>query len=364
MAQISDPSAKKRPSRTGLFLPYILLALVIAAWSAGWFWVRGKAASEMDAWIAREAAAGRTWTCADRTITGFPFRIELRCGALAFARADSRFTLGPITVVVQVYQPRQGILEAAGPFHVEQGDLTGDVTWTALEGSFHGAADGFVRASLVVDGIAGRVAGAAPDPLDFSAGHLEFHARPTPGRFATDGAVDASLRVAQARVPVVDSFAGNADPADLALDATINRAATLRTGTVARELEAWRQAGGSLDVALLSLAKGNRRLQAHGQIDLDAAHRPQGTIDLRAAGLEALIAQVMGQRFGPERGALIGNLVGQFLGGGRRQAAAPAPEAGAPGDVPLKALPPLRLADGRLMLGPFPIPNVQVPPLY
>ncbi len=363
-SSIADPSSKRRPSRTGLFLPYILLALVIAAWSAGWFWVRGKVAAEMDGWIAREAAAGRTWTCADRTITGFPFRIELRCASLAFARADSRFTLGPITVVVQVYQPRQGILEAAGPFHVEQGDLTGDVTWTGLEGSFHGASDGFVRASLVADGIAGRVAGAAPDPVDFSAGHLEFHARPTPGRFASDGAVDASLRVSRATVPVADALLGNADPADLALDATINQAATLRTGTVARELDAWRRAGGSLDVALLSVAKGDRRLQASGQIDLDTAHRPQGLITLRAAGLESLIAQVMGQRFGAERGALIGNLVGQFLGGGRRQAANPSPEAGAPGDAPLKPLPPLRLTEGRLMLGPFPIPNVQVPPLY
>ncbi|NEU10721.1 DUF2125 domain-containing protein [Methylobacterium sp. BTF04] len=362
MAQISDPSPGRRPSRTGLFLPFILLAIVVVAWSAGWFWVRGKAASEMDGWVASEAAAGRTWTCADRTITGFPFRIELRCAALAFARADSRFTLGPITVVVQVYQPRQGILEAKGPFHVEQGDLTGDVDWAALEGSFHGASDGFVRASLVVEAIKGTVLGAAPDPLDFAAKHLEFHARPTPGRFATDGAVDTSLRLTQVAVPMADAFLGNADPADLALDATVNQAATLRTGTVARELDEWRQAGGSLDVALLSLAKGNRRLQAHGQIDLDAAHRPQGQLDIRAAGLEALVGQVMGQRFGAERGALIGNLVGQLLGGGRRAQAAP--DATAPGEVPLKALPPLRLADGRLMLGPLPIPNVRVPPLY
>ena len=36
----------------------------------------------------------------------------------------------------------------------------------------------------------------------------------------------------------------------------------------------------------------------------------------------------------------------------------------APADDALKPLPPLRLAEGRLMLGPFPIPNVQLPPLY
>ncbi len=70
----------------------------------------------------------------------------------------------------------------------------------------------------------------------------------------------------------------------------------------------------------------------------------------------------MGQRFGAEKGALIGSLVGQLLG--RRSQ--PAVEAGvaAPAEEALKPLPPLRLADGRLMLGPFPIPNVQLPPLY
>jgi hypothetical protein len=105
-------------------------------------------------------------------------------------------------------------------------------------------------------------------------------------------------------------------------------------------------------------------VQAHGSLALDAAHRPEGQIDLRAAGVEALVGQIMGQRFGAEKGALIGNLVGQFLSGGRRARADAEPEAANRGDPALKSLPPLRLTDGRLMLGPFPIPNVEIPPLY
>ncbi|WP_264050265.1 DUF2125 domain-containing protein [Methylobacterium flocculans] len=360
MAQ--SPTPARSPSRKGLFLPYILLGTLVVAWSAGWFYIRHRAASEMDAWLAREQAAGRTWTCADRSITGYPFRIELRCAALAFARTDSRFTLGPVTAVVQVYQPRQGILEVGGPFHVEQGDLTADADWTALKGSFHGASDGFVRASLVADGAKGSVHGAGEAPIAFATQHLELHARPTPGRFESDGAVDTSLRVTRIQLPLADAALGNTDPADLALDTTINRATTLQTGPVAQELDAWRQAGGSLNLTLLSLAKGERRLQAKGSLDLDAAHRPQGQLELRAAGVEALVAQVMGQRFGAEKGALLGNLVGQLLN--RRNPAGAEGSAPAQGDAALKALPPLRLAEGRLMLGPFPIPSVQLPPLY
>ena len=365
MPQTPEPipggPAPRPRRRIGLFLPYILLATIVLAWTAAWFFIRGKAESEMDAWLAREAQAGRQWTCADRSITGFPFRLELRC-----ARSDSRFTLGPITLVVQVYDPRHAVLEAAGPFHVEQGDLTGDVTWTSLEASFHAASNGFSRVSLVVDAPKGSVQSPDPGPVDFAAQHLELHARPTPGRFESEGAIDVSLRLAKAAVPRLDALSGSADPADIDLDTTIERANVLRTGTVARELEKWRQADGRLDVNRISIAKGERRLQAKGAVGLDGEHRPEGRFDIRAAGLEVLVGQVMGQRFGADKGALIGSIVGQFLGGLRKREDA-AGEALSDDDSASnghKTLQSLRLTDGRLMLGPFPVPNVVLPVLY
>lgn len=349
-----------RRFRLGLFLPYVLLALIVVTWSVGWFWLRGRAATEIEGWMAREAAAGRTWTCADRSLTGYPFRIELRCNAVTLERSDGRFRLGPSTAVAQVYQPRLVLFESAGPFHVEQGALTGDAAWSKLQGSVHGASEGFTRASLVVDSPNVTVAGADPGPIAVSGQHLEMHARPTPGRFEAEGAVDVSLRLAQAAVPQLDAFTGNPAPADLSLDATLTQATILRTGPVPRELERWRQAGGTLDLTALALAKGAQRVQAKGTLALDDAHRPVGQLDLRAAGVDALVGSVVGQRFGSEKGALVGQLVGGLLGLGRR------PEPGeAQGDsAPLKALPPLKLVNGRVVFSGFPIPNVYLPTLY
>jgi len=366
MAPTPEPTRPHTPrSRLGLFLPSILLLLLVALWSAGWFYIRGRAEQEMDGWLAREASDGRRWTCAERSIGGYPFRLELRCSSLSLARQDGGFSVGPVTAVMQVYQPRRGIVQVGGPFHTQQGELVGDATWTALEGSFHGASDGFVRASLVVDEPKGSVRGGEPGPIDFAAKHLELHARPTPGRFESDGAIDLSLRLAQGAFPQLDPLVGNADPADVTLDAALDRATSLGTGTLARELDTWRRAGGRLEVTRLSIAKGERRLQAKGEVGLDEAHRPDGQFDLRAAGLEALVGQIMGQRFGKDKGALIGNLVGQFLGGLQRREEGPASQTPpAEGDASLKPLPALRLAGGRLMLGPLPIPNVALPPLY
>ncbi len=87
----------------------------------------------------------------------------------------TRFRLGPSTAVAQIYQPRLVVFESAGPFHVEQGGLTGDASWSGLQGSFHGASDGFTRASLVIDGPKVTVAGAVisaetpPDPTGSTA---------------------------------------------------------------------------------------------------------------------------------------------------------------------------------------------------
>jgi hypothetical protein len=354
-----SPERSARRARLGLFLPYILLAVVAVAWSAGWFWIRNRAAQEIDGWTAREAAAGRNWTCADRSLTGYPFRIELRCSAVTLERSDGRFRLGPTTAVAQVYQPRLVVFESTGPFHVEQGGLTGDASWSGLQGSFHGASDGFTRASLVVDSPKVAVTGTDSGPFAVDGRHLELHARPAPGRFESEGAVDMSLRLTQAEVPQLDAFTGTQDPTDLALDATLTQATVLRTGPVPRELERWRRAGGALDLTALSLAKGAQRVQAKGTLALDSFHRPTGQLDLRAAGVDALVGSIVGQHFGSDRGALVGQLVGGLLGLSRR----PEPDAQADA-VPLKPLPPLRLVDGKLVFSGFPIPNVYLPALY
>ncbi|MDP4003568.1 DUF2125 domain-containing protein [Methylobacterium sp. NEAU K] len=353
------PSRTSGRFRIGLFLPYILLALVAVAWSAGWFWIRGRAASEIDGWVAREAAAGRNWTCADRRLAGYPFRIELRCSAVTLERSDGRFRLGPSTAVAQIYEPRLVLFESAGPFHVEQGALSGEVTWSGIQGSFHGASDGFSRVSLVVDRPNVTVTGADPGPISVAGRHLELHGRPTPGRYESEGAVDVSLRFAQAEVPQLDALTGNPAPADLSLDAILTHATVLRTGAVARELDRWRGAGGALDLTSLSLAKGAQRVQATGELALDAAHRPAGQLDLRAAGVDALVGSIVGQRFGSDKGALVGQLVGGLLGLSRQ----PGPDARADAE-PLKPLPPLKLVNGRLVFSGFPIPNVYLPALY
>jgi len=71
------PAGNVRYSRFWLYAPFALLLLVAIAWSAAWFVIRNRAGEALDGWLAAEAQAGRQWTCQDRTIGGYPFRIQV-----------------------------------------------------------------------------------------------------------------------------------------------------------------------------------------------------------------------------------------------------------------------------------------------
>ncbi|MEO1406675.1 MAG: DUF2125 domain-containing protein, partial [Pseudomonadota bacterium] len=75
----------KRPSRFWLYLPFFFFALLITAYSAYWFWMRGELGKGVDAWIADQRAAGNVVEYADKKLTGFPYRFALTVDEPRFA---------------------------------------------------------------------------------------------------------------------------------------------------------------------------------------------------------------------------------------------------------------------------------------
>jgi hypothetical protein len=347
MADATAPTA--RHSRFWLYTPFVLLGLVAVAWSLAWVAIRDRIGEGLDQWLAAERQAGRQWTCRDRTVGGYPFRIQVTCAALSLERGDVKASFGRVTSVAQVYQPRHVITEIDGPLRLTDGQIVAEGTWRLLETSVRGAGEGFQRASLIAEAPRLRVTGAGPTELDVSSERVEAHLRPSPaGR--QEGAYDAAVTALGAKVPALDALMGGAEPANLQIDVTATQAQGFQGRPMVDELERWREAEGRLKVMLLSLAKGPRRLEAKGELHLDEMHRPAGELAVAAAGLEGLIGTLAGGRAG-------GTLLGGLLGQGPR-----APQA--PQAADLAPLPPLRLDNGRIAVGPFTLPNVRLPALY
>jgi hypothetical protein len=345
------PAGHVRRSRFWLYAPFVLLLLLAIAWSVAWFVIRNRTAEALDGWIAAEARAGREWTCADRRIAGYPFRIEVICNALDLKRGAVSASFGRTEAVAQVYQPRRIITEVAGPLRVTDGTVTVQGSWDLLQASLNTSARGIQRVSLAANAPKMTVTGFPAGEIAGSGKRLELHVRPNPSR-AAEQAADVAASVTEARIPLLDALIGGAEATNLNADVTVTQVDGFKGGTLAEEMELWRKAGGKLDILMLAATKGTRQIETKGELRLDEQHRPAGQLNVAAAGLDGLLGNLTGGRLG-------GNLLGMLLGQGPRASAAQ------PNTKPqLASLPPLRLENGFLAMGPFVIPNVRLQPLY
>lgn len=343
----------RRASRLRLYAPFALLLLLAVAWSVGWVVIRERTIAGMDEWVAAEAAAGRRWDCTDRTSGGYPFRVELTCAGLAFNGQGMKASLGPVLAVAQVYRLGHVIVEARGPLRVEAGAAKAETRWRLLQASVVFSSGAFQRLALVADHPSLSLSEPDGTPYSASARRFEVHARPDPA----DAAVaDISVSAEAAILPGLDALVGGAEPASLDTVLRVSRGADLAARPGLGELERWRLAGGEVEVARARLVKGPRRIEAQGRLGLDEMHRPRGEIAGQVAGIEGLLGRFVGDNAG-----LAGNLLGALLGGGRQVEIKQPSDPAAPR---MKALPTLRIENGRVALGPLPIPNIRVPPLY
>src|SRR5215213_2619937 len=171
------PTGNVRRSRFWLYTPFVLLLLLAIAWSIAWFVIRSRTAEALDGWIAAEARSGRQWTCGDRTIVGYPFRLDVKRGAVSAS-------FGRTEAVAQVYQPRRIITEVAGPLRVTDGTVTVDGTWDLLQTSIHVSQSGLQRLSLAANAPKVTITGLGGGEIAGSGKHLELHVRPNPSRRA------------------------------------------------------------------------------------------------------------------------------------------------------------------------------------
>jgi hypothetical protein len=343
-------SSASRPRRIGLYLPFALLALIALAWSAFWFYGRSRISAEIDAFIARQASLGREWSCPDRSITGFPFRLEGRCKSPSYQQrlADGSVasgSLGGLTVVATTASAldlAHVITEFTGPLVVRApGAPETTVTWKLARSSLRGGANRLERASIEVEQPVVAAGGQR-----WSAEKLTAHLREgvDPAR---PGAYDLAVRLDRGVIPEADLLLGSNDPLSLELDSRVLQAGAIDRRDWRQTIENWRANGGTIRIEQFKLAKGAPRVEASGDLRLDDLRRPQGRLDASFVNAGAIL-----QQFGIGGGA--GGLVGALLGGGRR--------ADDRRESVMRL--PLTLDGGRVAVGPFRVPGLQIRPLY
>ncbi len=341
-----------KPRRLWLYIPFVLLALVAVAWSALWFYGRSRINAEIDNLFAREATVGREWSCPDRSITGFPFRIEGRCSNPSYRqRGDGGEVINGQLKGLTIIGTTAGALAMAhvisefeGPLVVRSPlapDLT--ATWKSARASTRGGVNRLERLSLEVDTLAMTSATGGR----WTANRLEAHLREGSDP-AAQGTYDLAVKLENAVIPETDILTNTRDPINLELDARVLGLNTVDRRNWRATVDAWRAGGGTIKVEQLRLAKGAPRLEAKGDLKLDDQRRIEGRLDASFVNAGAIL-----QQFGVGLGPAAGGLVGALLGGGR---------VGGARDMNLRL--PLVFDGGRMAIGPFRIPGVQLKPLF
>jgi hypothetical protein len=371
----SQPRSRRR--LWPVLVPFALVVALAIVWTGLWFYAAAAAESAIVDWRAREARLGRIHSCGTQRIGGFPFRIEVRC---TDPGVELRRDVQPIAVkavellvAVQIYQPRLLISEFAGPMTIAAPGREPDyvVNWTLGRSSVRGTSRAPERVSVVLENPVARRFGASGGPPLFQARRVELHGRVADGAPADNPVIEFVLRATAAAAP--DLHAAAATPLDAEIAGTLRGLTDLSPKPWPVRFREMQARGGRIEVVQARLQQGDVIAVSTGSLGLTERGGLQGQLQTTIVGLEALlnalgIDQIMSQ--GKVAASLdsLDRLV-PGLGAFARQRAAPGIVAGL-GAIgkrtelegkPAVALP-LRFADGRVMLGPFPVG--QIPPLF
>ena len=301
---LSEPDTRPKPSRPrrfGLYAPLVVLLVAACAWSLGWFWLRGEVYRQMDGAARSWEEAGYRVDWASRTVSGFPFRLNVDAAGARLSDLSGWGLAAPrLKAEAFVFAPDHWVLVAPAGV-VLQRPAGGPVVVGAriLRASVSEAGGHPPRVSVEGFGLTFTPApGGAPFGLA-SAGALHLHTRAGP---ADQGAFYAEIDGARVRGPGLLNDVAAGAPLTLIADAIYSHAGALRGQGLARALRDWGDSGGTMAVRRLSLQTGPMTAEAtSGTLDVGRDGRLRGALIVKvkpAAGLMA--ALVAPSRLTPE----------------------------------------------------------------
>jgi hypothetical protein len=293
--------APRRRPLWRLFIMPVLVLVAAVAWSGFWFYAASQVDAKADAWRAQEAKSGRVYDCANRSVGGYPFRLEVRCDgasvSLQSQTAEQAATqappitakLGEILVVAQVYDPSLLIAEFTAPATIsDRGQQPSVVVnWSKARSSVVGLPAVPQRASIVFDDAeVDRFNGSLQAPLA-RAKHIELHGRLAEGSPLDHPVIETVLRIEGGSLQEVHPLLAQPFHAD---------GRTMLTGLKDFTPKPWPQrfceiqaVGGHVEIVQSRIQQGDLIAVAAGTLGLSANGRLDGELQMTVAGIEKVI---------------------------------------------------------------------------
>jgi hypothetical protein len=277
------------PRRLGLYAPFALLLTLAAAWSLGWFWLRGEVFRRMDAAARSWEDSGYRVDWSDRAVYGFPVRLDLDVQN-ARLREQSGWGLAAPRLEAEafVFAPGHWILVApdgvvlhrrlGGPVAIGARVLRASVSETDAR-----------PPRISVEGLGLTFATPASAKPFGLASAQEFHLHTRAGPH-DQGAAYVEIDRAVTVGPGLLSDIAAGDPVTLIGDSTFTQAGATGGPGFAGALRGWSEAGGALTVRRLSLQAGAASLDSRSAtIAIAPDGRLAGSMVARLSGIRRLL---------------------------------------------------------------------------
>ncbi len=297
---LPESSLDRKPARLGLYAPFAVLGVAVIAWSLGWIWARNTVFKQMDAAAEALGQAGFQVDWRSRTLSGYPFRLDLDI-ANARVREASGWGLAAPQLKAETHflfgRDHWVIVAPVGGTLIRPGGGAVFVRAKVLRASLSDAEAHPPR--LSVEGVSLTFT-PAPGSAAFglaSAEGLHLHARSGP---QDQGAAYLELDRAVAGSGLLAHIAAGA-PATLIADALFSHAQALAglpgtNGGFTGAAKAWSAAGGALTIRRLSLQAGTARVEAQaGTLAAGPDGRLQGMLPVTLAPAPRLMAAIAGR---------------------------------------------------------------------
>jgi hypothetical protein len=328
-----------------LIIAFTALVALCVGWFFYWQIATDRFQISLDDWAARERALGRLVEYRTPVFSGFPFaiRAEIAEPIYALPAAGWRWHGPTILASASPLDPLTIALAAPGA-HVVDGPE--GLAWTVEADALTGTLDFNLRGldAIALDGT--RVRAVDADGLATAFGSFAISADPADEPPATyrDPLVALAVEFDALTLPALDLPLG---PHIERLVLAARILGPLPPGHAAEALEAWRSAGGTLEIDAVSGQWGPLGFAGNGTFALDAALQPEGAMSMTLTGHEATIEALVANGLLEAQPAAIARTVLSAL--------ERTPETGGPAEVTL----PVTLQDRTLSVGPIKFARLQ-----
>ncbi|PTW63367.1 hypothetical protein C8N35_1011419 [Breoghania corrubedonensis] len=290
-----------------VFLLFAVL-VVVGGWSGFWFYAAGEVERRLDLALGDLARMGTQVVCADRTIGGYPFRMEVRCNKVDVLLADGgQVSGGAFRAVALIYNPRHIIMEADAPFSARLAPFPFMLTgrWNVGHASLIFKKNAVSAAAVSFEGFDAAMKGSFG--VQQAAGaRAEVHVRKTPDE---PDAADVAMTLDRASF---EGPFGNADPFDAGV---LLRMPDGRDWLSGRE-RVMALVGMPIEVREAYLARDRAKITATGVLTLGAEGYFEGDLQVTAVEPEEIADLV--RPFYPPDSAIPAAFQGALTGFGQK----------------------------------------------